>query len=102
MARIVLPQATRVIIPAIGNQVILVLKGSSIVSVIGGGDLLTAAQNIYSMNYEVIPMLFVATFWYMVLIAIFGVGQRHLEARYDFANNSRLPAADKVDEGAAT
>ena len=79
MKTIVLPQATRVIIPPAANQVIILLKGSSVVSVIGGGDLLTNAQNIYSINYEVSPLLFVASFWYMVMIAFLSILQSYLE-----------------------
>jgi polar amino acid transport system permease protein len=46
MRRILLPQALRVIIPPAGNQFISLLKATSLVSVIAGGDLLTAAENI--------------------------------------------------------
>jgi polar amino acid transport system permease protein len=81
MWRIVLPQAARVIIPPMGNQVINLLKASSLVSVIAGGDLLTAAQNISAANLRVIEMLLVATFWYFVIISVTSVGQFFLERR---------------------
>ncbi|WP_433259894.1 amino acid ABC transporter permease [Actinosynnema sp. CS-041913] len=76
---IVLPQSIRVILPALGNQFILILKGTSLVSVIGGGDLMTRAQQIYGQNYQVIALLLVATGWYLVLVTVAGVGQRFLE-----------------------
>ncbi|SES40696.1 polar amino acid transport system permease protein [Actinokineospora terrae] len=76
---IVLPQSVRVILPALGNQFILILKGTSLVSVIGGGDLMTRAQQIYGQNYQVIALLLVATGWYLVLVSLAGVGQRFLE-----------------------
>ena len=79
MWRIVLPQAARVIVPPMGNQVINLLKASSLVSVIAGGDLLTAAQNISAANLRVIEMLLVATFWYFVIISVTSVGQFFLE-----------------------
>jgi polar amino acid transport system permease protein len=81
MWRIVLPQAARVIVPPMGNQVINLLKASSLVSVIAGGDLLTAAQNISAANLRVIEMLLVATFWYFVIISVTSVGQFFLERR---------------------
>jgi len=79
MRRIVLPQAMRVIIPPVGNQVIGLMKASSLVSVIAGGDLLTVTQNIYAQNYRVMELLFVATFWYFVLVTITSIGQHFIE-----------------------
>ncbi|GAA3001928.1 amino acid ABC transporter permease [Actinokineospora diospyrosa] len=76
---IVLPQSVRVILPALGNQFILILKGTSLVSVIGGGDLMTRAQQVYGQNYQVIALLLVATGWYLILVTIAGIGQRFLE-----------------------
>ena len=54
MRLVVLPQAMRAIIPPTGNEFIGMLKNSSLVSVIAVSELLTTAQNIYSMNYLVI------------------------------------------------
>ncbi|MFF4416880.1 amino acid ABC transporter permease [Streptosporangium sp. NPDC001559] len=77
--RIVVPQAVRVILPALGNQFILILKGTSMVSVIGGGDLLTRAQQIYGQNYQVIALLLVASLWYLALVSLASIGQHYLE-----------------------
>ncbi len=81
LRRIVLPQAMRVIIPPAGNQFISLLKATSLVSVIAGGDLLTAAQNIASANLHTIELLLVATFWYLALTTVSGVGQFYVERR---------------------
>jgi len=78
---IVYPQAIRVIIPATGNQFIMLLKASSMVAVIGGGDLLTRAQQIYGQNFKVIPLLLVVSFWYLVLVGVATFGQSILEKR---------------------
>ena len=67
MRRIILPQAMRVIIPPTGNQFISLLKATSLVWVIAGGDLLAAAENISSANLQTIALMLVATFWYLVL-----------------------------------
>ncbi|MFT4026609.1 MAG: amino acid ABC transporter permease [Novosphingobium sp.] len=87
--RIVLPQAIRTIIPPAANQAIGLLKGSSIVCVIGSHDLLTEVQNTYARNYMVIELLFVAAIWYLVLTAMASVGQHYLE-RYFGQKEHRL------------
>ncbi len=81
MMRIVLPQAMRSIIPNLGNQFANIVKTSALVAVIAGGDLLTTAQNIAAQNYRMIEMLFVASFWYLVVLAITGLIQGVLERR---------------------
>jgi polar amino acid transport system permease protein len=81
LRRIVLPQALRVIIPPAGNQFISLLKATSLVSVIAGGDLLTAAENISSANLRTIELMLVATFWYLVVTSLAGAGQFWLERR---------------------
>jgi polar amino acid transport system permease protein len=81
MRRIILPQAMRVIIPPAGNQFISLLKATSLVSVIAGGDLLTAAENISSSNLKTIELMLVATFWYLVLTTITSLGQYAIERR---------------------
>ena len=81
MRLVVLPQALRVIIPAAGNQVVGLLKASALVSVIGGGDLLTRTEYLYGENFQVIPLLAVATLWYLALVGVFSALQHLIEAR---------------------
>lgn len=78
---IVLPQAAKVLLPPMGNELIGMLKASAIVSVIGGGDLLTIALGISGVNFRTIELLMVATIWYLVVIAVLTVGQHFLEKR---------------------
>jgi polar amino acid transport system permease protein len=80
--KIVLPQAMRVIVPPTGNQVIGMLKGTSLVSVIAIAELLYSAQIIYSNNYQTIPLLIVASLWYLVMTTVLSVGQHFLERKY--------------------
>ena len=82
MRRIVLPQAMRVIVPPMGNEVITMLKTTALVSVIGGDDLLTRMENIYAQTYQVIPLLAVASIWYLALTAALTLLQGRLERRY--------------------
>jgi polar amino acid transport system permease protein len=58
------------------------LKNTSLVSVIAYAELLYSAQLIYSANYKTIPLLIVASIWYLVLTSIAYVGQYFIERRY--------------------
>ena len=80
--RIVLPQAMRSIVPPAGNMLIGTLKGTSIVSVIAVQDLLYSVQLVYHRTYQVIPLLMVATLWYIVVTSVLGVGQYYVEKHY--------------------
>jgi polar amino acid transport system permease protein len=91
MRRIVLPQAMRVIIPPTGNETISMLKTSSLVSVIGLIELLYSAQLIYSRTYQQIPMLIVASIWYITVTSVMYVGQYYLERHYARGAARELP-----------
>jgi polar amino acid transport system permease protein len=79
---VILPQAMRVIIPPSGNQFIDTLKTTSMVIVIGYTDLLTSVTAIYSQNYDTIPLLIVATLWYLAMTGVLTIGQTRLERHY--------------------
>jgi len=81
MRRIILPQAMRFIVPPTGNETIGMLKTTSLVSVIALYDLLYSAQSIYSRTYETIPVLLVASFWYLVATSVLSILQVRLERR---------------------
>jgi polar amino acid transport system permease protein len=80
--RIVWPQALRVIVPPVGNQVIGMLKYTSLVSVIALPELLYSAQLIYQQNFQTIPLLMVASIWYLVVTSILSVIQGYVERHY--------------------
>lgn len=82
MQRIVLPQAMRVIIPPTGNETISMLKTTSLASTIAVAELLYSAQLIYARTYKVIPLLIVASIWYIVCTSVLYVGQYYLERYY--------------------
>jgi polar amino acid transport system permease protein len=82
LRKIVLPQAMRAIIPPMGSEVIGMLKNTSLVSVIAGHDLLTNLQNIYEQTYQVIPLLAVASLWYLALTTLLSIGQYFLERHF--------------------
>jgi polar amino acid transport system permease protein len=83
LRRVILPQAMRVIIPPTGNETISMLKTSSLVIVIGLNDLTGAAQTIYSQaTFLQIPLLVVASIWYLIMTTILSIGQYFLERRF--------------------
>ncbi len=91
MRRIVLPQAMRVIIPPTGNETISMLKTSSLASVISLIELLYAAQIIYGRNFKVIPLLIVASIWYLFMTSILTIGQFYVERRFARGSSRNLP-----------
>ncbi|MGP3635982.1 amino acid ABC transporter permease [Streptomyces sp. 24-1644] len=80
--RIVLPQAMRSIVPPAGNMLIGTLKGTSIVSIIAVQDLLYSVQLVYHRTYQVIPLLLVATLWYVAVTSLLSIGQHYVERHY--------------------
>jgi polar amino acid transport system permease protein len=79
--RVILPQAARLILPPTANQTISMLKLTSLVLVIGLPELTTTAQIIYGRNLQQIPLLIVASIWYLVLTTILTIVQSRLEKR---------------------
>ncbi|MGH9020873.1 MAG: amino acid ABC transporter permease [Acidimicrobiales bacterium] len=76
---VVIPQAMRVILPPTGNEVISMLKTSSLASTISVYELLGAAGNIYASNYLIIPLLIVASLWYIIVTTVLSIGQFYVE-----------------------
>lgn len=82
LRKIIIPQAMPTIIPATGNQLISMLKETSLVSVLGVADLLQSVQLIYARTYETIPMLLVACAWYLFVSVLLNYPQSKIEAYY--------------------
>jgi polar amino acid transport system permease protein len=82
MRRIVLPQAMRVIIPPTGNETISMLKTTSLVFAIAYPELFYTVQLIYASNYKNIPLLIVASIWYLFMTSVLSIGQYYLERYY--------------------
>ncbi len=90
MRKIIIPQAMPSIIPATGNQVIGMFKETSLVSVLGVAELLQSAQLIYARTYETIPLLIVASLWYLVMTLVLSYPQSKLEQKYSHTS-ARVP-----------
>jgi polar amino acid transport system permease protein len=82
MRRIILPQAMRFIIPPTGNQVISMVKATSLVSVIAMADLFYTVQAIYNRTFEIVPLLLVAATWYLIVTTLLNVVQAYIERYY--------------------
>jgi polar amino acid transport system permease protein len=91
LRKIVLPQAMRVIIPPTGNETISMLKTTSLVSAISVTDLFLSTQNISNTNYEVVPLLTVASLWYLFFTSIMTIGQFYIERHYARGSTRELP-----------
>ncbi|MEU6452461.1 amino acid ABC transporter permease [Streptomyces sp. NPDC046979] len=91
LRRIVVPQAMRSIVPTAGNMLIGTLKGTSIVSVLAVHDLLYSVQLVYNQTYQVIPLLMVATLWYIAVTTVLGAGQFYVERYYARGGSRALP-----------
>jgi polar amino acid transport system permease protein len=81
MRRVVLPQAIRIVIPAIGNDFIAMTKDSALVSVIGVQELLWRAQRIGTANFRNMETLMLAAAVYWIITIILSLFQERLEKR---------------------
>ncbi|MGW2663152.1 amino acid ABC transporter permease [Nocardia tengchongensis] len=79
---IVGPQAMRGILPNAANEVISLFKGTSIVSTMAIAELFYQVQVIYGRNGRVVPLLMVATVWYILLTTVLSVIQFYIERRF--------------------
>ncbi len=90
LRRVILPQAVKVIIPPTGNQTILMLKTTSLVSVLALADLLYTAQTIYARTFETMPLLLVASLWYLGITSVLTFGQFFLERHFTEGKRERV------------
>ncbi|MDA3625244.1 amino acid ABC transporter permease [Saccharopolyspora oryzae] len=79
--KVIAPQALKVVVPPTGSQFVTMLKMTSLVSVIAGGDLLTEAQNIAASNLRILELLVIASLWYLLITGLATIAQTVLERR---------------------
>ncbi|MFC7304879.1 amino acid ABC transporter permease [Streptomyces monticola] len=92
LRRVVLPQAMRVIVPPTGNEVINMLKTTSLVAAVQYYELLRNAQDIGQSSGATVEVLFLAAAWYLIMTSILSVGQFYLERYYARGSSRQLPA----------
>lgn len=96
MRIVVLPQATRVIIPPLGNQFLGMLKTSSLASVISMEELLRHAQQLAQVEFRVLEVYLVAAIYYLAMTTAWGFVQRRIESHYDRPFDGRESPAGAV------
>ena len=89
--RIVLPQAARAILPNAFNEVIGLLKGTSVVFIVALPELFYTVQVIYNRNQQVVPLLLVAAVWYTIFTTVLSVAQYYIERRFSRGSARELP-----------
>lgn len=89
--RVLLPQAMRVIIPPMGNELISMLKNTSLLSVIAVLELYTQASLISSQNLKQVELLIVVSLWYLFMTSVLSIPQYYLERRFGRGTQRNLP-----------
>ena len=89
MRRIIVPQATRIAIPPIGNEFITLLKLTSLASIISLHELLTAAIQLTSAKFIYNEPLLAALVYYLVIVSILMAFQSRLERRFTWTSHAR-------------
>jgi polar amino acid transport system permease protein len=87
MLHIVLPQAVRIVVPALGNSVNGLLKTTSLTSVISMEELLRRTQLLIQEKFLVLELFTVAALYYLLMTSIWDVVQRRIERRFGRAYN---------------
>jgi len=82
LRRVIVPQALRIIIPPTGNQVISMLKTTSLLFTISVHEIFGRGTDIYSQNFKYFEVLCVVSIWYLVLAALFTSLQQVIERKF--------------------
>ncbi len=97
---IVIPQAFRVALPTLGNELVTIVKLTSLVSAISLTELLLVGQRLYTQNFKVLETLLVVALFYVMLVTVFDLSLRLLERRLDVSKRRSAlratPAVDKI------
>ena len=80
--RIILPQAMRTVVPTSMNEIIGLVKGTSVVYILAYNELFYTVGVIYGRNQRVIPLLLVAAIWYLVITTVITIIQYYVERHY--------------------
>lgn len=82
MRWIILPQAARMVIPPLGNEFTLMIKGTSLLAILGIRELFGTIQQLNAATFRTFELFIIAAIWYLILTTIMGFVQRRLEAHY--------------------
>ncbi|WDZ81724.1 amino acid ABC transporter permease/ATP-binding protein (plasmid) [Ensifer adhaerens] len=97
---IVIPQALRIALPALGNEFVSIVKLTSLVSVISLAEILLVGQRYYTQNFKVIETMVAVAFYYVLIVTVFDIGLKALERRLDFSRRlAELTTEDAEPSG---
>lgn len=102
MRYIIVPQATRIIIPPLGNQFNLMIKTTSLASVISMEELFRRTQQLAQLEFKVLEAYMCAACWYLLMTTVWGLIQKRLEAHYDRPFGPVADTADKKPDPVLT
>lgn len=88
MQFVILPQAFKIVVPPVGNQFLNLVKNSSILAIIAGGDLMYAADEA-AVEYDVIPIYFVVAALYLMITIPLSIGINLLERHWATSGQRR-------------
>lgn len=80
---IILPQVFKIVLPSLGNELITLVKDTSLVYALGLGDVLRAARTLSNKDASIVP-LFIAGGIYLIFIGIVTIGLRQVEKRFEY------------------
>jgi polar amino acid transport system permease protein len=89
---VVVPQAIRVALPSLANELVVIIKMTSLVSSISMTELLLVGQRLYTRNFKVLETLLVVAVFYVMLVTIFDGALKLLERRLDVTKRKREAA----------
>jgi len=97
LTKVQLPQAVRIILPAVGNSVNGLLKATSIASVISMEELMRRSEMIMQLKFDVLEVFAAAAIFYLVLTTLWDQVQKRLERRFSRGDQSRVaPAVEQA------
>lgn len=100
---VVIPQAMRIIIPPTGNEIISMLKTTSLVAAIPlSVDLYGVSRGISAVTFTPVPLLIVASMWYLLFTSFLMVGQHFIEKRFSRSSGQRRPDKKRRRGGPTT
>ncbi|TKT69422.1 amino acid ABC transporter permease/ATP-binding protein [Aquamicrobium sp. LC103] len=93
---IVIPQALRIALPALGNEYVSIVKLTSLVSVISLAEILLVGQRYYTQNFKVMETMLAVAFYYVLVVTVFDTLLKRLESHLDFSR--RKAALSDADQ----
>jgi len=81
MRWIILPQAARIVLPPLGNEITLMIKSTSLLAVIGIREMFGTLQSLNAATFRTFELFTIAAIWYLLLTSLVALVQRAIEAR---------------------